>query len=300
MGYLYKLVDKLEMEKARECKLSLSHPIFEFKGSEGKFIHFAHRIYEKYRKNKKGLSIKPSEKDLQEIEEWIEVFKRTSGTDFRDEDIKSESMIIFCGIMQGFCGYYTTKNLEDKSTLQEYLKLNRDGMKNKIGIIKIDTKIFDDHQWHTEDLKEPFKPSKEDSNNLQGFNGFTHPTQIIYNEKYDDYNELLKIYNGDELRHSQNWFNNLSKEFEWQSENRLIFLLNSLEKGSRTLGCKRVYKYNKPITSWAELVYCYIVDAIDYCVNGPSYIYLEVNKNYIDYIPFKDILGDKDNPTEIQ
>ena len=60
MSFLYKLVDEKEKDMALDGVLSLSHPIFEFKGSEGKFIKFAHRIYEKY--NSKGLAIKPWEK----------------------------------------------------------------------------------------------------------------------------------------------------------------------------------------------------------------------------------------------
>lgn len=288
MSFLYKLVDETEMEMAKKCILSLSHPIFEFKGSEGKFINFAKRIYDAY--NSKGLAIEPSKKDLKEIGEWINLYKETSGSSFEDIDILSESSIIFCGIMQGFCGYYTTKNLEDKEILREYLELNDSKLKNKIGIIKIDTKIFNSHHWHTNDLSEPFEPFQGPSNNLQGFNGFVHPTKIVYSEKYDDYNELLKIYNSDKLRHSSNWFNNLPKCYEWQSEHRLIFLLNSLEKNSSRIGCKRVYNYKKNIMSWEEAVYCNIVDAIDYCSKGPRYIYLKVDKSHIKYMDFEEVL----------
>ena len=56
--------------------MSLSHPIFEFKGSEGKFINFAKSIYDKYKKNDKCLDIKPSETDLKKIKEWIDVYKK--------------------------------------------------------------------------------------------------------------------------------------------------------------------------------------------------------------------------------
>lgn len=50
MGFLYKLVDKIEIGFANDGLISLSHPIFEFKGSEGRIINFAKRIYEKYLK----------------------------------------------------------------------------------------------------------------------------------------------------------------------------------------------------------------------------------------------------------
>lgn len=124
MGFLYKLVDEKEIEFAKDGLISLSHPIFQFKGSEGKFINFAKRIYDKYTNNQ-GKKIKPSPKDLDEIHEWIEVYKSTYGKGWHDEDIISESMIIFCGIMQGFCGYFTTIDLFDKKKLKSYLKKSK-------------------------------------------------------------------------------------------------------------------------------------------------------------------------------
>lgn len=290
MDYIYKIVDKVELDYAKDGILSLSHPIFEFKGSEGEFINFAKSIYDKYQKNDKCLDIKPSETDLKKIKEWIDVYKKTYGPDFKDVDINSESMIIFCGIMQAFCGYYTTKNLLDKEILREYLKLNGSKLKNKIAVIKINAKIFNDHHWHTDNLSKPFIPYKGVPDNLQGFNGFTHPISIVYKQNYDDYNELLSIYNGDELRHSCNWFNNLSKEYEWQSEYRLVFLLNSLEKNSSRIGCPRVYKYNKIITKWEELVYCNLVDAINYCQKGPRFIYINVGKTNIESFNISEIV----------
>lgn len=275
MGYLYKLVDEKEIKLAKEGKISLSHPIFEFKGSEGKFINFAKRIYDKYKV--KGLNIKPSPADLQEIKEWIDLYKSTFGDGFKDEDIVSESMIIFCGIMQGFCGYFTTINLFEKNNLRSFLEKNK--LKNKTSILRLDDSIFKYHHWRTSDLKEAFSPFKGDSNDLQEYNGFTHPIDIIYNAHYDDYKELLKIYNKDEIRYAHNWFNNLSKEYEWQQEKRIIFLVRSLEKNSFRTGCNRVYNYGKVIESYQELVYCKLVDAIDYCQKGPRFVYLNVGKD---------------------
>ena len=43
MGYIYKLIDEKEIQYAKNGIISLSHPIFEFKGTEGKFINFAKR-----------------------------------------------------------------------------------------------------------------------------------------------------------------------------------------------------------------------------------------------------------------
>lgn len=124
-----------------------------------------------------------------------------------------------------------------------------------------------------------FTPFTGDSNDLQDYNGFTHPTDIVYNTHYDDYNELLKIYNGNEVRHAHNWFNNLSAEYAWQQEKRIIFLVRSLEKNCSRTGCACVYNYHKEIESYEEKVYCNIIDAIDYCQKGPRFVYLNVGKD---------------------
>ena len=278
MGFLYKLVDEKEIEFAKDGLISLSHPIFQFKGSEGKFINFAKRIYDKYTKQEK--KIKPSPKDLDEIHEWIEVYKSTYGKGWHDEDIISESMIIFCGIMQGFCGYFTTIDLFDKKKLKSYLKKSKGSFKEKIGVLSLDDSIFEHyHHWRTSNLEMAFTPFAGDSNDLQDYNGFTHPTDIVYNTHYDDYNELLKIYNGNEVRHAHNWFNNLSAEYAWQQEKRIIFLVRSLEKNCSRTGCACVYNYHKEIESYEEKVYCNIIDAIDYCQKGPRFVYLNVGKD---------------------
>ena len=99
MSFLYKLVDEKEKDMALDGVLSLSHPIFEFQGSEGKFINFAHRIY-------KSIIVKDLlsslQKDLEDIKEWIEIYKKHMAKGLMIGDINSESMITFCG-MQGFC-----------------------------------------------------------------------------------------------------------------------------------------------------------------------------------------------------
>lgn len=284
MGYLYKLVDQKEVDFAKDGIISLSHPIFEFKGSEGKFINFAHRIYDKYQKQR--LAIQPSEIDLADIKEWIDIYKRTYGPDFKDIDIVSESMIIFCGIMQGYCGYFTTRNLDDENELTDYLSKSK--LKDKIAYIRIDDELFKKNRhWRTNDFKKPFEPFNGDPNNLCGFNGFLHPTTVVYNKNYDDYNELLDLYNNASLRDSSIWFNNLPCKYDWQQEMRLLFLLRSLEKNSSRIGCDHVYQYGKRITTYEELVYCNVVDAIDYYSKGPRYIYLQIGKDSIRITYFK-------------
>ena len=58
MGNVYKLVDGIELNNAKNNFISLSRPIFEFKVIEGIILNFSKTIYEKY--VKQGLNIKPS------------------------------------------------------------------------------------------------------------------------------------------------------------------------------------------------------------------------------------------------
>lgn len=286
MGHIYKLIGEKELQYAQDGMISLSHPVFEFKGTEGKFINFAKRIYDRHLKN--GLEIKPTETDIQEITQWFNVFKATYPTKVEDKDIISESMIVFCGIVQGFCGYFSKINLFDKEQLICFLEKNK--LRDKKYVLELDDSVFENHHWRTDDLNKPFTPFHGDSNDFYDYNGFTHPTDIVYNANYDDYGELLKIYNGDEIRSSHNWFNNLSKEFEWQKEERIIFLLQSLEKNCSRIACKNVYNNPEGTNSYAESIYRNIVDAIDYCQKGPRYVYLKVGTDYLKWISIEEIL----------
>lgn len=286
MGYIYKLIDEKELQYAQDGVFSLSHPIFEFKGTEGKFINFAKRIYDRYLKI--GLEIKPTDADIQEITQWFNIFKSTYPIKVEDKDILSESIIVFCGIVQGFCGYFSKINLFDKEQLICFLEKNK--LRDKKYVLELDDSVFENHHWRTDDLNKPFTPFHSDSNDFYDYNGFTHPTDIVYNANYDDYTELLKIYNGDEIRSSHNWFNNLSKEFEWQEEERIIFLLQSLEKNCIRIGCDHVYHDASGTSSNAENVYRNMVDAIDYCEKGPRYVYLKVGTDYLKWISIEGIL----------
>ena len=276
MGYLYKLIDKKGFEDSKKGIISLSHPIFEFKGSEGKFINFAKRIYDKYKKN--GLNIEPSETDLKEIKEWCSIYKKTYSEklgEFNDSDIKSESMIIFCGIMQCFCGYFTTENLDDEQTRKNYI--SKSELKDKIAYIKIDENILNHSHWRSKNVDGEYEQFCGFPDDYHDYNGFLHLLTITYSEKYNDYNELLKIYNNDKLRYSSTWFDILPQKYSWQKEKRLLFSLRSFEPNSSRTGCETVYKSKKQVSSWEEVVYGKIVDAIHYCINGPRFIYLRLN-----------------------
>jgi len=234
--YIYKLVDKTEIGFANRGLISLSRPVFEFKGSEGKIISFAQRIYERYLKQ--GLNVKPSETDLDEIKEWNKAYKDTYGKGFETKDINSESMILFCGIVQSYCGYFTNIDLWNKRLLKKYLK--RNSLSEKIGVIKLNLGIFDNNHWHTDNLDSSFIPFIGDANVLHGYNGFTHILNIKYSRHFNDYHYLLRQYNKDDLRNALHWFDNLSYSFRWQKEKRIIFSLRSLEKNSSRIGCSNV------------------------------------------------------------
>jgi len=277
MGYIYKLIDEKEKEASKNGMISLSHPIFEFKGSEGEIINFAKRIYDRYKK--KGDSITPSKTDISEIRKWISTYKETFGPSFNDIDIHSESMIFFCVFMQHFCGYFTSVDLFDGKNLQSFLEKSK--LSKKTYVLRIDDSILENaSHWRTMNLEDPFTLLKKDPNNFQGYNGYTHLIKISYIENYKDYHELLSKYNSDAetLRSSTYWFDNLSKKYEWQQEKRILFNLESFKKNCLTIGLNQKYNQTHVPTDYANSVFGYIVDAIEYCINGPRYVYLSIDK----------------------
>lgn len=283
--YIYKLVDKKEVEFAQGGLISLSRPIFEFKGSEGKIVNFVKRINEKFLKN--GLKINPSETDLAEIKEWNYIYKETYGKDFEDQDILSESMIMFCGIIQAYCGYFTNTNLFNRRNLKSYLKHNC--LKEKIGVIRLDFSHFISARWKTDDINSRFSVFVGDPYDMRGYDGYTHFIDITYTKQFDDYHYLLNKYNKDDVRKASTWFDNIDRKYKWQNEKRVILLLESLNKNSRTRGSFCAYTYPKGIETFEEAVYKNVVDALHYCNKSPKYVYLNVDK-FITFKSFEEIL----------
>lgn len=284
--YIYKLVDKKEVEFAQGGLISLSRPIFEFKGSEGKIVNFVKRINEKFLKN--GLKINPSETDLAEIKEWNYIYKETYGKDFEDQDILSESMIMFCGIIQAYCGYFTNTNLFNRRNLKSYLRHNC--LKEKIGVIRLDFSHFISARWKTNDINSPFSVFVGDPYDMRGYDGYTHFIDITYTKQFDDYHYLLNKYNKDDVRKASTWFDNIDRKYKWQNEKRVILLLESLNKNSRMKGSFCAYTYQKGIETFEETVYKNVVDALHYCNKSPKYVYLNVDK-FISFKSFEEILG---------
>ena len=197
MAYIYKLVDAVGLALAKEGKILLSRPIFSFPGSEGRFIGFANRIHERYSKQKEN--VKPSEKDNEEIAEWVESFHKTAPYD-GPQDVNSDSQIIFCRIMSALCAYFTNQNLFDESALQVYLKKMKTSLGDKVAVIKTKDSEYNHKHWSTNNDDFCFEIDNDDELNSSKYQGFLHAHGVEYTPKYNDYHYILGKYNGDSRR----------------------------------------------------------------------------------------------------
>lgn len=289
MIFLYKLLDETTTELARKGLISLSRPIFEFKGTEGKIIDFAKAINEKY--VKLGLNVEPSPADFEEIKVWIEQYKSSYGSDWRDEDLKSEIMIFFGTYMQTYCGYFTDIDLFDPNNLKSFLKNNR--LRNKVSVLKINCSPLNKiNHWQTNDLNKPFRLFSGASDYLQGYNGFSEIKEVNYDQKFAYPEELLSKFNSKGIRTFCDRFVSLPTQFDRQREKRLFLRLRSLGKNSSTLACPHAYcKFdNKEIISNEELVYYNVIDAIHYYHNTPKYLQLDIGVQCMSIKLISDII----------
>ena len=282
MGYIYKLVDETELRLAQEGFLSLSRPIFSFKGSEDYFIKFAKDIYERYQKE--GLTIVPKEKDLKEIRKSIEAYQFVF-QDIRDEDLRTDFMIIFCRIMSTYCGYFTKSNLDDPAVLDDYRK--RSHLKDKIAYIRIDDETCLPTKWKCGNDTFAFEQNpNENPWSMQGYKGYLSLKNVEYSEKYNDYTTLLTAFKNDPDRSSRTWFTILKGAFSWQEEARIIFRLGSLEPNSRITGSPDAYSRKLKKPNLETQIFAKIVDAINYASKGPTYIYLIIDPHSAVICPF--------------
>lgn len=275
MGYLYKLVDKTTLEMAQHGKLSLSRPIFEFKGSEGNIIHFAKKINNRLCKNK---SIEPTINDINEIKQWIEDYKSTQKETYSlqidDFDLISDSRILFYIVMSAYCGYFTKTNLDDLTTRSRFIQEN-DGLKNKIGYIRIEEScIPGQSRWRSAPKEFRYVRYDGDYNDVNNLNGFLHRFDVEYMEN-DSYAHL-KIFNGQQLRRVHYLFTLLDKKFAKQNETRLIFLPQSLEENLSTVAAP-IQEGDSGFDSLEERIFYIAVKTIEYCQKTcPKYIYLQL------------------------
>ena len=279
MGNIYKLVDVIELNNAKNNVISFSRPSFEFKGSEGSILKFSKRIYKKY--VKQGLNIKPSAKDLEDIRKWSDIFRQTYNDQIDDYDMITDSKIMFCLYMQSYCAYFTNVNLFDNDNRNNYLSKSK--LKNKIAVIKINEEKLQHLHWRSKVVKGPYLKFEGDENHLLDFNCYLHRCNIKYLPNYNDYETLLKRYNS-KTRYLHTWFDLLSEEFLWQQEERLIITLNSFEKNASRLGCDKVYNRTNS-NSLEEKIYCNLIDAFYYGLNGPKYIDLQLDDGDIEILP---------------
>ncbi len=281
MGWLFKLVDEKGLKNAKKNIISFSRPIFEFVGSEGEIVRFAKRIYRKY--EKKGLRVEPSKKDLKDIKKWCEIYIKTHNNKVLDEeDIITETKVIFCAMMQSFCGYFTNEDLSMETKMIKYISKFKS--KDKIAIIKVDEKVFDHRQWRSNNVEGNYTRFYGKPDDYNDFSGFMRVLEIKYRKSFDDQGKLLTIFNKKKKRSLSNFFNILSKKFKWQKKKRILFVLSSFQPNCLRIGCNKVYRLEKESISLEEKVYENLVDAIHYCVNGPRYVYLQLNAGELEII----------------
>ena len=280
MGYIYKLVDENELNNAKKNIISFSRPIFEFMGSEGNILNFVKRISKKYNDKEKRLNIKPSAKDLDEIVNWMKIFKETYGDDLNDLDMITDSKIMFCLYMQTYCGYFTNVNLFNENVRREFLSKSR--LKKKIAVIRIDEEKLNHLHWQSKKVEGPFIKFYGSDDSISDFNCYLHIFNVEYSQNFKDYETLLKRYNAN-VRYIHTWFDLLSKEYDWQNEKRLIITLNSFEINTAKRACNKAYSRTSD-NSLQYLLYCNLMDAIDYGCKGPKYINFQLDDGDIEIL----------------
>lgn len=273
MSYIYKLVDEERMEDAKKGIISLSRPLFEFKGSEGKIIEFAKSVDERFKKD--GQQIEPTEKDLIEIAKWIESFRESYG-ELNDNDLNTDSQIMFCRIMSEYCGYFTSVDLDNPNVLKEFLKNNK--LHDKIGYIGIDESVCEHLHWRSAKDDFMFEKCDDTDDSFIHLNGFLHLKDVVYSKDYENYNGILKEYNKDEVRTGFFWFMLQSDKFSYQKEKRLLFSVQSLDKNSSTIGCNSVYQSKNHSKNIETRIFENIVNALIYSKHGPEFVKLKFNR----------------------
>lgn len=209
MSFLYKLVDEKEKKMALDGVLSLSHPIFEFKGSEGKFINFAHRIYEKY--NSKGILKNGLVYDNLDQEE-----KEKYEDEFTDDDGNIPETI------EGKYFYSTITNLD---TIRKVLKdLMEEGIYVNNGDTLGKTIIFAKDKKHADLIVKEFRKMYPELCNPVANNGADYCV-AIYNDIR--YNEMLQ------------------REFKVGQKIRIVVSVDMMDTGVDVPDVDKVYSFIK-------------------------------------------------------
>lgn len=282
MGYIYKLIDEQALLDAREGKISLSRPIFEFKGSEGNIVNFAKGIIKRFSETE---TYDFTTKDREEIVKWLDAFRKSYSTDIEDEDIITEACIIFYGILSAYCGYFTKTNLSNSVIRKEFINSNP-GLHNKVGYIKIDESFLPSQShWRSLSDNYVYERFNGDVDDLSENNGFLHPIDVEYIDNSKDYYTHLRKFNNSDFREAHLWFTLIDNKYCNQNEKRLVFLLRSLKPNSCRIAAPS--KYNLKTDSIDEKIFGVMVDTIDYCLNeGKEFIYLKLDKKNIEIKEF--------------
>ena len=281
MKYIYKLIDLTEKELADRGLVSLSHPIFKFKGSEGKILDWAKSVFDDY--NKYGLNLQPRSSILEKIRKWVEAYRISYGRPLNNLDLLTESRVMFCVFMNHFCGYYTSINLFNNKQLAKYLKLNNNSLPNKKYVLRIaiDDDVFQKSRWKSNSKELIFERNYESITSLNGIVGYLSIFDVEYIPDAYSYQKLLEIYNKEDWRSAITWYNFLPEKFNWQKEIRLIFALESLNKNQALRACDRVYNIRRDNLTIEEQLFCFMVDSIHYAKNHDDYACLKLSSEKI-------------------
>lgn len=288
MGYIYRLVNNEEMELAKEGKILLRRPFLSEFHSEGKFINFIKDIHNHILKinNNNDNVVNPTKDEISKINKWIESYEKNN-KGISEDDLKSNSEIIFTQIMHGYCSYYTKENLFDEKTREKYCKENKSISEYKVGSIRIDEEIIDKKHWHSNNSNSEYERKNQDSECFNGYNAFSHLLDINYIQRYNDYDELLKLFCNEQ--NLKICFNVLSDKYKPQKEKRILLHLYSFIKNTISTGYPKdeiiLKEEIQPIKT--QKVFLKAANAAYYSVkNAPNSILLNLGTNAIDYFEF--------------
>lgn len=281
MGYLYKLVDKKSFDTAKDGIINFNHPFITFGKWEGKFIEFGHSIYERFLKE--GLNIKPTKEDLKNIDTWVNAFKSVI-PNVSDFNINSDSKLLFYQQITRFCGYFTRENLFDENILREYLSKN--SFKDKVAVIRINDKIFDDYWFEasTNEILGPYTKIDNKNNSSSGFKGITHIIEVTYTNDVNDYEKYIKlVWQNEKYFDVSSLFRYLPIDYKNEKETRITFQLNGFREFNSCIAADDIY--SRPCNTLSEELFNDLINVFN-CVisiNNLERIYIKLDKNDIQY-----------------
>lgn len=233
MKYIYKLIDKATYEILKDkSAISLSRPIMTAFKSEAKGFKLFRQMLDM---NLENISIEElcSDKDLRiNVLEWIKGYKESLSDELKKEYsceyIKSDLEIAMSEYFRTYCGYFSYKNLEDKTTYKKFI-MKYPGLSNgKDFCIKIPTESN-----HLDAYATSWKESGEEKYvyefhkkiESEEDSYFEDAVLHIHGVKYVDSYRLkmpFKDFNQNDDRRISSLLKYLDEKYSDQAENRLM------------------------------------------------------------------------------